>query len=249
MRCENLMPKEMKRLCRNTVFLILTMIAVSTALAQRSGPMNLPGFDNKSYHFGFILAVNSASLYTEYADNYSFNDSLLRIEDQPQGGFNLALIASWDINPNFHVRFIPGLSFQDRSLTYKYLDSELQVETEEHRLEQVYLDFPINLKVRTNRVGNFAAYGLVGAKWSADMQSQKDVDEESGDIVLKAQRNDWSIEAGGGFDFFLPYFKFAIEAKVGIGMPNILIQEDNYISSPLQSLRTRTFVVTFTFEG
>lgn len=233
-------------------YILVTLVSIAfaySAQAQKPGLQNLPSFDNKQYHFGFVLGVNSASLFTNYADDFTFEDSLLRITDTPQTGFNLALIASWNFNPNLHVRFLPGLSFQDRSLTYTYLESDLQEDTEEHRLESVYLDFPINFKFRTNRAGNIAAYALVGAKYSLDMQSQKDVDEGSGEIILKATKEDWSIDAGGGIDFFLPYFKFAIELKVAVGMPDVLIQEDNYISSPLKSLRTRTFVLSFTFEG
>jgi hypothetical protein len=54
---------------------------------------------------------------------------------------------------------------------------------------------------------------------------------------------------GGGFDFFLPYFKFAVEFKTSIGINDILIHEDTPFSNPIESLRTRSFIVSFTFEG
>jgi hypothetical protein len=101
------------------------------------------------------------------------------------------------------------LSFQDRGLNYTYLAEGNKVETFLKRTESVWLQFPVMLKLRTNRAGNFAAYGLIGGCYGIDMQSQKDVNEAvAGKIVVKLEKTDITIDAGGGFDFFLPYFKF-----------------------------------------
>jgi hypothetical protein len=114
----------------------------------------------------------------------------------------------------------------------------------------VWLQFPLALKLRTNRVGNFAAYALFGGSYGIDMQSQKDVDEAvAGKIVVKLQKTDMTIDAGGGVDFFLPYFKFGIEMKTCFGMNNILIQENNQFTDPISKLRTRAFVLSLCFEG
>jgi hypothetical protein len=82
------------------------------------------------------------------------------------------------------------------------------------------------------------------------MQSQKDVNEAiAGKVVVKLQKTDLTIDAGGGFDFFLPYFKFGIEMKTGFGMRDVLIQEGNQFTDPISRLRTRTFVLSLCFEG
>ena len=57
------------------------------------------------------------------------------------------------------------------------------------------------------------------------------------------------MEVGGGADMFLPYFKFGMELKMGIGIPNLLIDDGTRFSAPLQSLRSKTWIFTFTFEG
>ena len=57
------------------------------------------------------------------------------------------------------------------------------------------------------------------------------------------------IEAGGGFDFFLPFFKFAVEFKTSIGLPDLLIHEETKYALPIEKLRSRAFVVSITFEG
>lgn len=211
---------------------------------------NLETFDYKRYHFGFILSFNTADFYINYEPDFTFNDSLLGIDNVQQSGFNLALLASFNATKNVRIRFIPGLSFQDRGLNFRFLDEEGKTEYLLKRTESVYLDLPIMLKLRTNRVRNIAAYALIGGKYSIDMQSQKDVNNSSSENkILKLINTDYSIDAGGGIDFFLPYFKFAIEAKSAIGLPNVLIQEDTRFSSPIESLKTRTVIISLTFEG
>ena len=77
------------------------------------------------------------------------------------------------------------------------------------------------------------------------------MDNQSGlaDIIVKIGKNDWAYEVGGGFDFFLPYFKFGIELKQSFGLPNVLIQDNTEFSTPLHSLRSNVFMLSFTFEG
>jgi hypothetical protein len=54
---------------------------------------------------------------------------------------------------------------------------------------------------------------------------------------------------GAGVDIFLPFFKFSIEGKFELGNRNILIQDDSRYSAPLQSLKTRSFILSLCFEG
>jgi hypothetical protein len=232
--------------------LILAVFVGSFGATAQKGPSlgNLQNFDRKLYHFGFLLSYNKSDFRIRYKPDFTFTDSLMGISNAGQPGFNLALLASFNPVKNLNFRFIPGLSFQDRNLQYSFLKADGSVSSIVKKTEAVYLDFPLLLKMRTNRVGNFAAYALVGAKYSLDMQSQKDVDDSLEDqIILKLANRNWSIDAGGGFDFFLQYFKFGIELKVEHGMRNILIQENTRYSAPIESLRSRAFILSFTFEG
>ena len=233
------------------ISLVLLSLSQLTS-AQRSG-YNLSKFDKKFYHFGFLLSINRSDFALTNQVDVHFADSLLGIANKPQGGFDLALLASLDMTPNLHLRFVPGLSWQDRGLNYRFLESddgEIKEKVYLKRTESVYLEFPLLLKVRTNRVGNFAAYGLIGGKFGLDMQSQNDVNNATSSVkIVKLQKSDYSIVAGAGVDFFLPYFKFGIEMKTALGMPNVLIPEDHKFSSTIDQLRTRTFVLSFTFEG
>lgn len=231
--------------------LLLCLMAIAGAsLSQFRGKENLGRFDQRYYHFGFLLSANQSSFFIDYKPSFDFSDSLLSIDNVPQAGFNLALMASLNPIKNVNLRFIPGLSFQDRGLNYTFLEADGKTKTYLKRTESVWLQFPLALKLRTNRAGNFAAYALIGGCYGIDMQSQRDVDENvAGKIVVKLQRNDITLDAGGGVDFFLPYFKFGLEMKTCFGMRNVLIQENNQFTDPISRLRTRTFVFSLTFEG
>ncbi|MFN5620017.1 MAG: outer membrane beta-barrel protein [Flavobacteriales bacterium] len=232
------------------LLLIVLVVSAGSVVAQMNTRENLPNFDSRMYHFGFLLSANTSSFFVDYKPDFSFSDSLLGIDNVPQAGFNLSLLASFNPVKNINLRFVPGLSFQDRGLNYTFLAEDNKVETFLKRTESVWLQFPLMLKLRTNRVGNFAAYGLVGGSYGIDMQSQKDVnDNVAGKIVVKLEKTDITLDAGGGFDFFLPYFKFGVEMKTCFGMKDVLIQESNQFTDPISRLRTRTFVLSLCFEG
>jgi hypothetical protein len=236
---------------RNSILALVIALCSLPALSQRvGGGTNLERFDMRLYHFGFLISSNTSSFFIDRKPNFTFSDSLLRIENVPQSGFNLALLASFNPVKNVNIRFLPGLSFQDRGINYTFLQPDGLEKTFLKRTESVFIDFPVLLKLRTNRSNNFAAYALFGGKFSKDMQSQKDVNNAVAEqIVIKLKDKDVSLDMGGGFDFFLPYFKFAIEFKTSIGLNDILIHEDTPFSNPIESLRTRSFIVSFTFEG
>ena len=227
----------------------LALLASMGPLAAQQGRKNLAAFDTKKYHFGFALSGNRSDFNMALTPDYSFSDSLQAIINQPQAGFDLALVASWDATKNFHVRFLPGLSFQDRALEYRF-EKDGEPDLKVRRTESVYLNFPLLLKLRTDRVGNFAAYALVGGKFSKDMQSQEETNQQlASDFILRLESGNSSIDIGAGVDIFLPFFKFSVEGKFELGSRNIMIQDDSRYSAPLQSLKTRSFILSLCFEG
>jgi hypothetical protein len=202
------------------------------------------------YHFGFHLGVNTADYYINRETNFNFEDSLLSVNTDNQPGFNLGIVASVNFTKNISLRFTPTLSFQDRALNYVFYADADNVDRYTKRVESTFIEFPVNFKFRTDRLKNFAVYTIVGGKYLIDMQSQRDVNQSlAEEIVVKTEKNDWAVEFGGGLDFFLQYFKFGIELKMAVGIPNLLIQDGTQFSDPIESLRSRTFMLSFTFEG
>ncbi|MCZ4407181.1 porin family protein [Cryomorphaceae bacterium 1068] len=232
--------------------LILILLSTATAVLAQKGykPKNLGSFDKKKYHFGFMLGFNTADVYIDRKAYTGFKDSLLAVNSRNAPGFNLGIITSVNFTKNISLRFLPTLSFEDRVLEYDFYANADSSTFYEKRIEFTYIDFPVNFKFRTDRLNNIAPYVLVGGRYRLNMQSEKDVKNAiAEEIIVKARRDDFMMEFGGGMDFFLPYFKFGIELKMAVGIPNILVEEDTQFSAPLQGLRSRTFMISFTFEG
>ncbi len=211
---------------------------------------NLPNFDYRKYHFGFIIGLNGSDFRSDKLAKTNFNDSILSIVNQPSPGFNLGIVATYAITKNFRARFVPSLSFQDRKLVYTLLDDDGTEEVFEKITESTFIELPLYLKFRTNRIGNAAPYVIGGAKFMIDMSfKEEDPTSNLKDILIKTERYQIGAEFGGGFDFFLPYFKFGIELKMAVGIQDYLIQDNTVFSRPLEALFPKSYILTFTFEG
>jgi hypothetical protein len=93
---------------------------------------------------------------------------------------------------------------------------------------------------------NYRVYVLGGLKASIDMASQEKVVDEIDKVKLR--RTDVAYETGVGLDLYLQYFKLSPEIRVSNGFRNVLVSEQHIYSNFIQSLRSRTWMVTFTFE-
>ncbi len=236
------------------LFLAILCIAAGTMSAQRKGKAlaNLGGFDNRPYHFGVQLSLNSADFFVDQRFDPLFEDSVVSLQNVSQPGFNIAIITSLNFSKNFSLRFIPGISPKERRLDYVLRDELGRDVPYQKIVSSFYIDLPLVMKYRTDRINNFAAYVIAGGQYSRDMASQEKVKNELASLenqVVKVQRNDFLLNLGGGFDFFLPYFKFGIEMKMGYGLKNILLEDGTKFSDPLNGLRSRNFVLSLTFEG
>lgn len=234
---------------KGTLILLLGLVLCAVGYGQRFGK-NYPNFDRKKLHFGFALGVNTSDFRYSLRPDSAFTDSITNINIKKQPGFNLGIIGSWDIHETVHLRFIPSLSFQERLFTYTYWNKgKGEMDVRDNRLESTYLDFPLLLKFRTKRINNFAAYAIGGFQYSLDLASQSDVDQSLGDPIVKIKKHDWQYQVGGGFDFWLPYFKFGIELKISNGVKNVVIQDNTFFMDPLESLKSKVWWFSLTFEG
>jgi hypothetical protein len=214
---------------------------------------NLYDFDEARMHFGFVLGYNKADFYLDKNTEYGTSiDTLMVLEVEPKSGFNLGIVSSLNLTPNLKIRLVPSLSFQERVIEYTYFKQPDTSEFWHKEVQPVFLDFPLLVKFRTNRINNFAAYIIGGGRFGLDMSSSEGVKNSSAtleDQIVKTSRADYGLEIGGGIDLFMEYFKFGVELKLGMGLKNMLIQENLKFSSPIESLRSKVWTLSFTFEG
>ncbi len=233
------------------VFLPVILLCLAfPGFAQRVKPLNLPGYDKEKLHFGFSLAINKADFALTPAAGSVKPDSVLSTQAIPDWGFNLGIVSDLRLHEYLTVRFLPALTFQGRAIEYT-LDStnvpgNAAFYLEKKKVESTLLDFPINFKLRSERLNNMAAYILAGGKFSIDLASQEKT--KNPDIV-KLNSKDFSFEAGFGLDFYLEYFKLSTEIKFSAGFKNRLFHENTTWSMPIDKLNTKVWLFSLNFEG
>lgn len=230
------------------LFILLFGFLAIQANGQRYGK-NYPGFEHKKFHFGTALGGTSTRYQYQLKTNFSEFDSVFQVSIKSGPGFAIHLpLISWNIHSTFHLRTIPSLTFHETIFEYSHWrDGERIVKST--RTQPTLLNFPILLKANTKRINNFSAYALGGLAYSYDLASQEDVDQTLSDPIVKLSKHDFAYHVGGGFDFFLPYFKFGMEIKLSNGIKNLLIQDNTFFSSPLESLKSQIWWFSITFEG
>lgn len=242
------------------------MLSVAiNANAQKRRVLNMPAYNYEPYHFGFILGINHMLFAVKPVDNLPYvkwnpnqspdvyGDSLFvySVTSTPTPGFSVGILANLRLGKYTDLRFIPALSFGERLLNYNILrfkDGEpLYVEITKS-ITSTIVEIPLEFRYKSKRLNNVGAYVLTGAKYSLDLASQKKESSGTANTTAKLHRNDFSLEVGVGFEFYTPYFKFGTEAKMGYGFRNLILHEDNLYSGSIEELRSKVFLLSFTFE-
>lgn len=241
----------MSRHLLRTIFILF--LAVTCVLPGRSQSMNRQEYYGDPIHFGFYLGINRANFLITPVQNLRLigGDSIKTILSSPKTGFNLGIVSELRMMEYATLRFVPDIAFGSRNLEY-HVESIHDTVDYVKTVESTFLDFPLNVKIRSKRYTNFAAYMIGGARYTLDLASQKDVNNGSvdpGQQVVKLSKHDFAYEAGAGVDFFLPYFKFGIELKASLGMKNLLVRDNTIFSQSIDRLHSKVFLISFTFEG
>jgi len=230
---------------KKIIFTFLFLFLITNIFAQRhTVPLNLPNYDRKAIHFGFLIGLNSMD-FKIFQNNIS-SDSLFILQSQEQKGFNLGIVSNLRLGRNSDLRFLPTLSFVSRRINYSIKTKDL-VEQINKEVESTFIEFPINLKFKSNRYNNGRAYLITGAKYSIDLASKKNIEDDDNELI-KLNKGDLMYEIGFGIDFYLQYFKFSPEFKATFGLINMLIPDDGVYNNSIEKLMTRGFTLTFTFE-
>jgi Outer membrane protein beta-barrel domain len=225
--------------------IILLILAPAALLAQRfSYGQNLPYYDDKWFRPGFFVAVNYATYRLEHHPEFFLPQNLDTVRAlNPVGspGITLGFIANLRLHDQVDVRFNPGVSFYQRGVEYDFANGG----TEQQKVENTFLEFPLLLKVRSQRRDNWRVYLVGGAKYSLEVGSRR---RERTDDQLRTTSQDLALEFGFGFDFYFEMFKFAPEIRFSHGLVNLLNDDPNIYSQSLLNLKSQTLTLYLNFE-
>ena len=213
----------------------------------------------------------------DYTNRLSGSEKkLLQIYSKPSYAFNVGIVANMRIGNFFDLRFIPGFSIAHEIELYYRFDEKVpdpnnkknpDNETIMRKIDCQYINLPLLIKFKSSRMHNVRMYAIAGGQLSVNVMSGRNNNILKEDHEIKAEIKpiikpyDVQVKGGFGFDFYTTYFKFTTEFKVALGVINLLETEKNikdkdrigyYHSSPiisgLQSLKSKTFTISFIIE-
>ena len=244
-------PKDKYRLKKSTVNIILSLIFLLLHLSlygQKQKPKNESWYDDKLLHFGFSLGFNTMDFKITPSQVYPDTTALYPDVSKLNPGINIQIVSDLRLNDHFDLRFLPGVSFGQRNVRY-YKNKILY--NDQQKLESSFLEFPLLLKFKGNRLNNVRPYVISGLNYRYDLAGKKQFDAEK-PIYIRLKRPDLYYEMGAGMDFYLTYFKLSIELKMSNGIRNVLVN-DAYpghaeFSKAIDNMKSQIWVLSFHFE-
>jgi hypothetical protein len=182
------------------------------------------------------------------SQKYYQTDSLYPEVSILNPGINIQIVTDLRPAEHFDIRFLPGVSFGQRVIRF-YKNQKLV--NDQQRLESSFLEFPLLLKYKGNRLNNVRPYVIGGFNFRYDLAGKKEFDDAK-PIYLRLKRPNLYYELGAGMDFYLTYFKLSIELKMSNGIGNILVQQaapghPEYFNA-IEKMKSQIWVLSFHFE-
>ncbi|MFN4007441.1 MAG: outer membrane beta-barrel protein [Chitinophagaceae bacterium] len=238
----------MLHLLRKQIIIGLTFcISTGTVLAQRE--QNRPDHDDWPYYFGMTLGYNSSYLHASKHPSFMASDSVSRVEPGASGGIALGLLATLRINHRFELRANPQLILGgSRSFTYTLPKPALGEQPLVTKvLPSTIVSFPVHFKFNSDRIDNFRFYMLGGLRYDIDLASNSAA--RNAEDLIKLKKNDYGVEVGIGFNFYLPFVTVSPEIKFYNGMSNIHSRDAALkYSSVLDQLNSRMIMFSLHLE-
>lgn len=224
------------------------MFTAGNVSGQILKPKNESWYDEKPLHFGFTVGFNSMDFKITPSQSYLQSDSLYPEVTQLNPGINIQIVTNLRAGKYFDLRFLPGVSFGQRIINYYKNSVPYPIP---QKLESSYLEFPLLLKYKGERLNNVRPYVIGGFNFRYDLAGKKEFSEDK-PVYLRIKRPDLYYELGAGLDFYLTYFKLSIELKMSNGLGDVLVNQSypghtEYFNA-IDRMQSRMWVLSFHFE-
>jgi hypothetical protein len=245
----NLLRKQKNLVIRGIAFFCVCC-SFQSIRAQFRDRLNLPDHDEKKYHIGIVIMGALSRFQVTQHPMFLQSDSVLVSSPENSGGVGLGGMHTFRLNDRFEARVVfPQLLFVNKTLTYHTRNfSDGGADTVKKNIESILLGLPIQIKFRSDRIGNFRVYMMGGVKFEYDLASKAAA--RNAEDLIKLKSSDFGIEAGIGFNFYMPYFILSPEIKISNGITNSHSRDANLkFSNVIDKLNSRMIVFSIIFEG
>lgn len=234
---------------RYTFLFLVGLMTVFNLNAQKRYDQqshNYRDFASKPFFFGLALGYNQTNFKIFRSGYFFSSDTITAINSPMSHGFNVSVISNLKVGESVDFRLLPTFSFTERKLNFALQNSDK--ENLARNAESVFIELPFQIRYKTDPYKDMRAFILGGAKYTFDVSSKNRT--KAANDILKIASTDFSIEIGGGLQFFMPFFIFSPEIKYSHGLNNILIYSNNKETSKvLDKLYSRTWTISLNFEG
>jgi hypothetical protein len=248
---------------KNGIALVFFVCSCFLAKAQNWGG----GIDDGDYNWGFTFQYISSDykIIKKYDWRKPFpdpsnpttniTDTLSSISSPNTMGFGVGFVINKRLTSNMDLRFTPGLAFSDRMITYQYKEqvNNTSFSSKLQKTTPVMVEFPVGIKIKSDRRRDFRAYLLLGGKYGIDMGGKKKEQSENDllNVSLRNRKTILTYEGGIGFDFYFEYFKMSPEIKLSYSARDVIDRKDqdkNPYSTPIDRAILRNFTFSLFFE-
>jgi len=183
------------------------------------------------------------------SEEYLKIDSLYPEVARFNPGINIQIVTDFHPAKYLDIRFLPGVSFGQRNIRY-YKNGVLY--NSQQRLESSFLEFPLLLKYKGDRLNNVRPYVITGLNYRYDLAAKKELIPEERPVYIRIKRPDLYYEMGAGLDFYLTYFKLSVELKMSNGLRNVIVNDapaglEQYRDA-IEKMKSQIWVLSFHFE-
>lgn len=243
--------RDLQHLYRKKILLIPALVMFSALAYAQERTINLQSHDDKRYYFGIVLGYNSSHYNVTHHPYFMQQDTVLSVNSLNSGRVHLGIMANWQVSRRFDVRFYPlHLIFSEKKFLYTQSvpnpgDNALEYT---RKVESIVMSFPLQVRLKSDRINNFRVYTLAGMKYDFDLASNAGA--RNAEEIVKVRKSDFGVEAGIGFQFFFKYFILAPEIKISQGLGNVHVRDEALkYSSVIDQLRSRMILFSLHFEG
>lgn len=238
----------MKKLAYILILIVSTFL---TAHAQER-PGHLNTFDNRKLHWGIQVGYTQSKFDLHYTDDDSIRQNILGTTSYYSPGFHIHVIGDLRLGDYLNLRLLPGITLISRDMSFNWSEDYTSTHWKydlRRTVESVYGEIPVELKIRAKRYSDFRPYLTAGGSWGYDVSSLFKNENNNNESIIRLNPMDLRYSMGVGFDVFLPYVKFAIELKMAFGLNDLRVVDDDMYTLSTTDLHSRTFMLSFTFEG
>lgn len=236
---------------RSHLFLLLLLLATQSALCQ-TRPSHLGGFDDRKLHYGIQVGYTQSKFDLHCTEADSIRQTILGTTSYYSPGFHINVIGDLRLGDHLNFRLLPGITLVSRDMAFNWSEAYTSTHWKydmRRTVESVYGEIPVEFKFRAKRYNDFRPYLTAGASWGFDFASLRKNLNNNEESIIRLNPVDLRYTAGVGFDVFLRYVKFAIELKMAFGMIDLRVADDDYYTLSTTDFKSRTFMLSFTFEG